>query len=184
MDLSTSESAFKKQEQEPLADHVIAAQVSDNEYSASPHSKPMEMAAPKPRRMSIEPEQVVPKLNMTATPHLSPSRPAVPPKDSEMPPNGPQAVDQDWSVSGEIYRKKIEALREEVGNGWLSVLSEEAWDRKKNPSEEFSPASTIRPSPITTPRPGSQTSQTKIGNGRTLGGAEKPTVRKVESDDE
>jgi len=58
---------------------------------------------------------------------------------------------QDWSTSGDMYRKKIEALRTEVGNGWLSVLSEEAWDTQKNshPSTDFSPASTIRPSPAT-----------------------------------
>lgn len=58
---------------------------------------------------------------------------------------------QDWSISGDLYRKKIEALRTEVGNGWLSVLSEEAWDTQKNPhpSTDFSPASTIRPSPAT-----------------------------------
>ena len=36
------------------------------------------------------------------------------------------------SITGEIYRKKIEALRNDVGNGWLSVLSEEGWDAQKN----------------------------------------------------
>lgn len=65
----------------------------------------------------------------------------------------------DWSISGEIYRKKIEALRDEVGNGWLSVLSEEGWDPQK------SPASTIRPSP-TAPRANSHHA---IHSGRTLG---------------
>jgi hypothetical protein len=68
-----------------------------------------------------------------------------------------------------MYRKKIEALRSEAGNGWLSVLSEEGWESQKppahHPTTEFSPASTIRPSP-TTPRPRSQ--QT-IQSGRTLG---------------
>ncbi|SPO01124.1 related to Leucine Rich Repeat domain protein [Cephalotrichum gorgonifer] len=42
-------------------------------------------------------------------------------------------VQEDWQVprewdSGEIYRRKIEALRDRVGNGYLSVLSEESWD--------------------------------------------------------
>jgi len=82
----------------------------------------------------------------------------------------PEVETQDWNVSGEIYRKKIEALRNEVGNGWLSVLSEEGWDSQKNSllqnsAGDFSPASTIRPSP-TTPRAHSQ--QT-IHSGRTLG---------------
>lgn len=38
---------------------------------------------------------------------------------------------QDWN-SGEVYRRKIEALRDEVGSGWLSVLSEEGWDGASN----------------------------------------------------
>ncbi|KAJ4860382.1 leucine rich repeat domain-containing protein [Trichoderma breve] len=35
---------------------------------------------------------------------------------------------QDWDASGELYRRKIEALRDKVGEGYLSVLSEESWD--------------------------------------------------------
>ncbi|UKZ63434.1 uncharacterized protein TrAtP1_004664 [Trichoderma atroviride] len=35
---------------------------------------------------------------------------------------------QDWDSNGEIYRRKIEALRDKVGDGYLSVLSEESWD--------------------------------------------------------
>ena len=34
---------------------------------------------------------------------------------------------REWD-SGEMYRRKIEALRDKVGNGYLSVLSEESWD--------------------------------------------------------
>lgn len=80
------------------------------------------------------------------------------------------APPQDWDVSSDVYRKKIEALRSEVGNGWLSVLSEGGWDGQgpsnvSSRSGEFSPASTIRPSP-TTPRAGSQT---LVSGARTLG---------------
>ncbi|PFH60003.1 hypothetical protein XA68_11586 [Ophiocordyceps unilateralis] len=35
---------------------------------------------------------------------------------------------QDWDVSGEIYRRRIQNLRDRVGSGYLSVLSEESWD--------------------------------------------------------
>ena len=35
---------------------------------------------------------------------------------------------QDWDASGEIYRRKIEALRNSVGNGYLSAMGEEGWD--------------------------------------------------------
>ncbi|KAI9790477.1 MAG: hypothetical protein M1816_005141 [Peltula sp. TS41687] len=83
--------------------------------------------------------------------------------------NANKEAAQDWNISSEIYRKKIEALKNEVGNGWLSVLSEGGWDGARssqvtNSSGEFSPASTIRPSP-TTPKG----SQPILSGGRTLG---------------
>lgn len=40
---------------------------------------------------------------------------------------------QDWDAAGGIYRRKIEALRDRVGTGYLSVLSEESWDGNTNP---------------------------------------------------
>ncbi|KAK6950066.1 hypothetical protein Daesc_008389 [Daldinia eschscholtzii] len=54
---------------------------------------------------------------------------------------------QDWNASGEIYRQKIEALRDKVGNGYLSVLNEESWEPSRTAfvADDFSPASTIRP---------------------------------------
>ncbi|KAI0128615.1 leucine rich repeat domain-containing protein [Xylariales sp. AK1849] len=74
---------------------------------------------------------------------------------------------QDWNISGETYRKKIEALRDKVGNGYLSVLNEESWEPNRPHAfvGDYSPASTIRPSP-TTPR---TTSAQTIHSGRTLG---------------
>lgn len=58
---------------------------------------------------------------------------------------------QDWNVSGEIYRQKIEALRDKVGNGYLSVLNEESWEpsRPAFAADDFSSASTIRPGSAT-----------------------------------
>ncbi|KAI1661690.1 hypothetical protein F4813DRAFT_385368 [Daldinia decipiens] len=58
---------------------------------------------------------------------------------------------QDWNASGEIYRQKIEALRDKVGNGYLSVLNEESWEpsRPAFAADDFSPASTIRPGSAT-----------------------------------
>ncbi|OTB08606.1 hypothetical protein M426DRAFT_7344 [Hypoxylon sp. CI-4A] len=57
----------------------------------------------------------------------------------------------DWNINGEIYRQKIEALRDKVGNGYLSVLNEESWEpsRPAFVAGDFSPTSTIRPSPGT-----------------------------------
>ncbi|KAI1840787.1 hypothetical protein JX265_009596 [Neoarthrinium moseri] len=76
---------------------------------------------------------------------------------------------QDWNASGEIYRQKIEALRDKVGNGYLSVLNEESWEPNRPPiptfSGDYAPASTIRPS-LASPR---TTSAQTITSGRTLG---------------
>ncbi|KAI9838540.1 MAG: hypothetical protein M1819_004849 [Sarea resinae] len=79
----------------------------------------------------------------------------------------------DWNLSGEIYKQKIEALRTEVGSGWLSVLSEESWDspppnaRPTNyANRDFSPASVVRPSPTTAHSAGSQPI---VSGSRTLG---------------
>lgn len=104
-----------------------------------------------PRRSSSQPE--VPRLNTVIDTSAI----------TELPPieglklSAPDI--QDWSMSGEIYRKKIEALRNEVGNGWLSVLSEEGWEPQKNP------ANAIRPN-LATQRANSQQA---IHSGRTLG---------------
>lgn len=35
---------------------------------------------------------------------------------------------QNLNLNGEAYRQKVEALKDEVGNNWLSVLSEEGWN--------------------------------------------------------
>lgn len=54
---------------------------------------------------------------------------------------------QDWDTSGEMYRQKIEALRDKVGNGYLSVLSEDKWVNKDSPdyaSPDISSNTTMR----------------------------------------
>ncbi|KAG6031955.1 hypothetical protein E4U41_007370 [Claviceps citrina] len=57
-----------------------------------------------------------------------------------------QNLCQDWSNSGEMYRRKIEALRDRVGSGYLSVLSEETWDGNTNPllSPSVPPVAALR----------------------------------------
>jgi hypothetical protein len=104
-----------------------------------------------PRRLSNQPE--VPRLNTVLDTSTIPQLPPI----EGLKFSSPEI--QDWSMSGEMYRKKIEALRNEVGNGWLSVLSEEGWEPQK------SPANTIRPN-VTSPMANSQQA---IHSGRTLG---------------
>jgi hypothetical protein len=136
-------------------------------FSISPDPSPRTIPSyvpPEPRQTQSQTD--IPRIDTLVVPQLAPIETVTyePPlmKNASKDP-------QDWSISGELYRKKIEALRNDVGNGWLSVLSEEGWDAQKNPQQayggpDFNPAGTMRPSPA--PRANSQ--QT-IHSGRTLG---------------
>ncbi|KAI9685344.1 MAG: hypothetical protein M1820_010811 [Bogoriella megaspora] len=53
------------------------------------------------------------------------------------------------NLTGEAYRRKIEALRNDLGNGWLSAMGDESWNTQKS-SNHFSdrdvnPSRTVRP---------------------------------------
>ncbi|KAL2172815.1 hypothetical protein VTG60DRAFT_2634 [Thermothelomyces hinnuleus] len=52
-----------------------------------------------------------------------------------------------WDVGGELYRQRIEDIRNKVGNGYLSVLSEEGWDASSRPPELHQAAEFSAPSP-------------------------------------
>jgi len=76
---------------------------------------------------------------------------------------------RDWDVGGEMYRRKIEALRNQVGNGYLSVLSEETWDTARQVPKFHDPYNT-QTSPIhTNPATPRAASVQAIHSGRTLG---------------
>ncbi|KAI9675113.1 MAG: hypothetical protein M1817_001521 [Caeruleum heppii] len=137
--------------------------------STTPSPRTVPRRPEPPRAVSMQPQNR-PRIDTSMGP------PPVPPKNNDPPKilRTTSETTPDWNVSSDIYRKKIEALREEVGNGWLSVLSEEGWDHQRRVSAtatkehgggDFSPASTIRPSP-TTPR---AVSQGVVGGARTLG---------------
>ncbi|PHH72006.1 hypothetical protein CDD82_6224 [Ophiocordyceps australis] len=95
-------------------------------------SKIDEMAHPGNYRISRPSEAMLPPVIMAGMHKNKPTVEARAMEDvPQSPTNKPQIVgcdSQNWDVSGEAYRRKIEALRDRVGNGYLSVLSEEAWD--------------------------------------------------------
>ncbi|CZS90139.1 related to Leucine Rich Repeat domain protein [Rhynchosporium agropyri] len=173
VDLSTSETSPSKPVKpaaKPTTDQATTgATGSDSGYGISPDPSPRTVTSYVPSEPRQTQSQVeVPRIDTSVVPRLPPietvtyETPLVKPQTTTSP--------EDWKVSGEMYRKKLEALRNEVGNGWLSVLSEEGWDSQPNPPQTFgapdySPGNTIRPS-STTPRANSQ--QT-IHSGRTLG---------------
>ncbi|KAI2469235.1 hypothetical protein F4781DRAFT_395157 [Annulohypoxylon bovei var. microspora] len=100
------------------------------------------LSEPKSNGTSNPPE--VPRINTNAV--LQPPVSFLSPEAPDM-----WKEAQDWNISGDIYRQKIEALRDKVGNGYLSVLNEESWEssRPTYVAGDFSPTSTIRPSPVT-----------------------------------
>lgn len=73
----------------------------------------------------------------------------------------------DWDAGGEMYRRKIEALRDRVGSGYLSVLSEESWDGTSNPfmSSGIPSVATLRTGHVSHHVPQAQA----VHSGRTLG---------------
>ncbi|KAH7381595.1 hypothetical protein BKA66DRAFT_570729 [Pyrenochaeta sp. MPI-SDFR-AT-0127] len=76
-----------------------------------------------------------------------------------------ESQEAEFDVGNDLYKKKIEALRQDFGNTWLSALGDENWDSTSVtgfPSERGYSSPTIRP---TLPRTPSQS----IVSGRTLG---------------
>lgn len=125
-----------------------AAERSDPEIPSSPATPGK---APRPA-----PEQAVYRTASTAseTPQLAPLDTSVssatPVRESEpiaedaddSPPREPE----DIAVNSELYRQKIESLKNDLGNGWLTALSEDKWSQgQKDRGREFSPARTITP---------------------------------------
>ncbi|KAJ9154779.1 Leucine rich repeat domain-containing protein [Pleurostoma richardsiae] len=128
VDLATSESAsyhLQSHAQEP----ATPVQVLDNNYRIS---SPPEIHQASPPTLAASPMP------------LSQSTPDVPRIDTSVLGQLPHIYEShetqtqwkdspDWDVGGELYRRKIEALRDKVGNGYLSVLSEEGWDPSQPP---------------------------------------------------
>ncbi|KAJ9622304.1 hypothetical protein H2203_006522 [Taxawa tesnikishii (nom. ined.)] len=52
---------------------------------------------------------------------------------------------EDITVNSDLYRQKIEALKSDLGNGWLTALSEDKWSSRQMQERDYSPARTIKP---------------------------------------
>ncbi|KAK8049282.1 hypothetical protein PG994_011012 [Apiospora phragmitis] len=165
VDLATSNGAISTMNppavQDIGADATITAAASESNYRIShkPEVQRSNTAPTEPAPAVMNPPEV-PRIN-TAIFSEQPTS-----LSSQESPSSWNDV-QDWNVSGEVYRQKIEALRDKVGNGYLSVLNEESWESTKPPTfvGDFSTAPTVRPGP-NTPR---TLSAQAIHSGRTLG---------------
>lgn len=173
VDLSTSETSPSKPQPHAQPSVRFSAEEtkfattgSDSGYGISPDPSPKTIPSYVPTARQTQSQTDFSRADSSGVPSLPPIDTVT--QDNPPVKSSPSSDGQDWKVSGEVYRKKLEALRSEVGNGWLSVLSEEGWDSQKPVQSpgfgDYSPASTIRPSPAT-PRANSQ----QTISSRTLG---------------
>jgi hypothetical protein len=90
----------------------------------------------------------------------------LPPLDTATKAKSPEPQQEECDASNDLYKKKIEALRQDFGNTWLSALGEDNWDTTSVtsfPSDRGYSSSSIRPTVPRTP------SQGIVSGGRTLG---------------
>ncbi|KAF1841380.1 uncharacterized protein K460DRAFT_379470 [Cucurbitaria berberidis CBS 394.84] len=90
----------------------------------------------------------------------------LPPIDTTTKGKVPEPQEAEFDISNDLYKKKIEALRQDFGNTWLSALGDESWDTTSVtsfPSDRGYSSPTIRPTLPRTP------SQSIVSAGRTLG---------------
>jgi hypothetical protein len=109
------------------------------------HEAPQNTLAESPIPSMTEAAREVPRIDTNVVPQL----PVI---------FGSPGNNIDWDVGGELYRQRIEDLRNKVGNGYLSVLSEEGWDSASHPPDfhhqaaDFGAASPSMHSDPTMPR--------------------------------
>ncbi|KAH8726842.1 hypothetical protein GQ44DRAFT_140774 [Phaeosphaeriaceae sp. PMI808] len=90
----------------------------------------------------------------------------LPPIDTTATSKSPEAQPDGFDGDNDLYKKKIEALRQDFGNTWLSALGEDSWDATpvtSFPSDRGYSSPTMRPTLPRTP------SQGIMSGGRTLG---------------
>ncbi len=101
----------------------------------------------------------IPRIDASVLPPLSP---VFAPGESPTGENSWQSS-QEWDVGGEMYRRRIEALRNKIGDNYLHVLAEENWDQSRPvafvaPSALHSSPTTLRAATVPA-----------LHSGRTLG---------------
>ncbi|CCU80369.1 Lucine Rich Repeat family protein [Blumeria hordei DH14] len=130
---TTSRSTVHFSLEAPQAPHNTAKSVGYD--ISSPGSSPRSVSPYAPldcsnTRSNKDSKKISPALNS----HLTAREPPLTDTKCVKPESQKEILD--WKTSGDVYRKKLEVIRNEVGNGWLTVLSEDHWDTPK-PPESF-----------------------------------------------
>ncbi|KAF2756579.1 hypothetical protein EJ05DRAFT_441428 [Pseudovirgaria hyperparasitica] len=156
-------------------------ELSRNDSLQQSHSElsTITQTSPLPSRPSVTREDYGGTLRSTPTRHKSEPQTAstqLPPLTTVfVPPPVDEIAEQpvksppEFDVSNDLYRKKIEALKQDFGNNWLSALGDESWDAKPQQAKysggDLSPSVVLRASAGPTRTP----SQNIVSSGRTLG---------------
>ncbi|KAL2126965.1 hypothetical protein VTI74DRAFT_11550 [Chaetomium olivicolor] len=148
VDLATNETPMPYAQ--PVDRHVAAVinipTTSENHYRTSQppeaNDAPQKAVAQSPLSSAQEGGREVPRIDTGVVPQL---------------PSFFGSPGSSWDVGGELYRQRIEDLRNKVGNGYLSVLSEEGWDPASHspdyhPTTDFGASSSSIHSDPTIPR--------------------------------
>jgi hypothetical protein len=132
----------------------------DSHYRISQETEAQEPVALAERPLSAtQSSPNIPRIDTSVAPQLPP----IFTHDSQSTWNPPQ----EWDIGGELYRQKIETLRDQVGSGYLSVLGEETWEAPRPTHyQDTSFGAPSPPSDQSTPR---VASVQPIHTGRTIG---------------
>lgn len=135
VDLAVTDARVPAAEPSPQVPvQTVIAKKAPTETPPNPQTEPAaDQTPPKPAEPRLLPAPVL-QAHSDAAPKPTPPR-----LDTALEPDLPLAysappdVQQEWQAprewdSGDAYRRRIEALRDKVGTGYLSVLSEESWD--------------------------------------------------------
>jgi len=86
----------------------------------------------------------VPRLDPIDTRPVTPSPARPEPPELVHDVDSPDREPEDIGVTSDTYRQKIEALKNDFGNSWLTALSEDKLDRQNQENRDYSPAETAR----------------------------------------
>lgn len=127
VDLADTKPLPPRPSPEEEAPHTVACPDYNYRISQTPQ---VHQSGPAPEESRAVGGRVVPRIDTSTIPKLPP---VVPAQDIGTPTS--------WDVGGEMYRRKIDSLRNNVGDGYLAALSEERWDANGTPHFAESPFS-------------------------------------------
>lgn len=149
-------------ESDGVASPVVSSPENNYRISQNPD---MHQKSPSPEESRGSGNRGFPRIDTSVIPKLPP---VMATQDIGSPTSWSDS--RQWDMSGEMYRRKIESLRNNVGDGYLGALREEHWDANGSPHFETSPFS-LSPSPIH-----SNTASPGLHTGRPLGAPELSSV--------